>query len=70
VPPPTLCSAFSRTVPHLDSSRDISTGDIEARRREAGDGGLGRVLCVLFTDGGIVDGAEEDGFAGLGIQLA
>lgn len=63
--PRTFCRALAGTVPDPDHARDIAAGYVEARGREAGDGGLGRVLRVLFTDGGIVDGAEKDGFARL-----
>jgi hypothetical protein len=61
----TFGRALTRAVPHLDGARDVSAGDVEARGREAGDGGLGRVLRVLCTDGGVVDGAKEDGLARL-----
>jgi hypothetical protein len=60
-----LGRALARAVPHLDGARDISTGDVEARGREAGDGRLGRVLRVLSTNGGVVEGAHEDRLARL-----
>lgn len=65
-----FCCTLACAIPNLDSARDISTGNVEARGGEAGDGGLGGVLGVLFTDGGVVDGAEEDGFARLRSLLA
>lgn len=56
----TFCSAFACAIPDLDSSRQISTCYVEPRGRETGYRGLGGVLRVLFTDGGVVDGAQED----------
>jgi hypothetical protein len=65
---PTLCSSFAYAVPHFDGTRDISTGNIEARGREAGNRRLCRVLGVLFTNSRVVDGAKEDGFARLDVS--
>lgn len=61
----TFCRAVACAVPDLYSSRHISTCHIVSGGRETGDGGLSRVLRVLFTDGGVVDRAQEDGFARL-----
>ena len=52
-------------VPHAHLARDVGRGDPEARRRELGDGGGGRVARVLLREVGIIDAAEEDGLAGL-----
>lgn len=60
-----LCCTLAGAVPYPDHARHISAGDIEARGREAGDGCLCCVLGVLLADGGIVNGAQKDGFARL-----
>lgn len=52
-------------VPDADGAGDVTGGDIETRWGEAGYGGIGGVASVLFTLGGVVDGAEEDGFSRL-----
>ena len=59
----TFCSALASAVPDFNSARDISTGHVVSRGREAGNSGLRSVLGVLCTDGGVVDVAQEDGFA-------
>lgn len=54
-------------IPHPDFPGRIARGYIVPRGREAGyvyDGGVAGVLCA---DGGVIDGAEEDGFAGLDV---
>lgn len=52
-------------VPDAHGARDVARGYVEARGGEARDGGGRGVACVLLADFGGVDGAEEDGFAGL-----
>lgn len=52
-------------VPDADGTGDVSRGDVEAGGGEAGYGGAGGVAVVLFALRRVVDGAEEDGFAGL-----
>lgn len=59
----TFCSALACAVPDFDGSRHITACHIEAGGRETGNGGLGGVLGVLLADCGVIDGAEEDGFA-------
>lgn len=61
----TFCGALADAVPDLDGTRHITAGDVEAGGGEAGDGGLGGVVGILAADGGVVDGAHEDGFARL-----
>lgn len=60
-----LGRALAGAVPHAHAARDVAAGHIESRRREARDRRLRRVLRVLLADGGVVDGAEEDGLARL-----
>ena len=54
-------------VPHAHLARDVARSDPEARGGELGDGRGGRVAGVLLAEGGLVDAAEEDGLAGLGV---
>lgn len=52
-------------IPDADGAGDVAGGDVETGGGEAGDGGGVRVAGVLEGVGGVVDGADEDGFAGL-----
>lgn len=52
-------------VPYADRPGGITARNVEAARREAGHGRLGGVADILLADGGVVDGPQEDGFAGL-----
>lgn len=60
-----LCVDSLDGVPDADGARDVTGGDVEARGREAGNGGTRSVAGVLFRLGGVVNIAEEDGFARL-----
>ena len=61
---PTFCIALAHSIPHFDGARDIAACDIKARGRETGDGSLCGMLSVLFADGRIIDGTEEDRLSG------
>lgn len=60
-----LCVDGLDGIPDADGARDVARRDVEARGGEAGDRGGGGVAGVLFARGRVVDGAEEDGLAGL-----
>lgn len=60
----TLGCTFTNAIPHPDGTSNVTAGNVEARGREAGYGGLGGVRSVLLRVVGIIDGANEDGFVG------
>lgn len=61
----TLCVLGLDGVPNSHGSRHISTGDVEAAGGEPGDARCRRMAGVLLANGRVIDGSEEDGFAGL-----
>ena len=60
-----LGGAFACAVPDANTTAAVAASDVEAGGGEAGDGRGGGVLGVLGRIGGVVEGAEEDGFVGL-----
>lgn len=50
-----LGDTFSDTIPDSHNSGRITAGNVESRRSESSDGGLGLVFGVLAGDCGVVD---------------
>lgn len=50
-----LGGPFTNTVPYPDSARDITAGNIVARRRESSNSGTCSMSRVLSADGGIIN---------------
>jgi hypothetical protein len=66
-----LCGALTLAVPDAYGTRDITTGYVEAARRETGDGGLGDMVGVLSCNARVVNIAYENGLVGgVGYRLA
>jgi hypothetical protein len=66
-----LCGALTLAVPDAYGTRDITTGYVEAARRETGDGGLGDMVGVLSCNARVVNIADENGLVGgVGYRLA